>query len=98
MFILPFLPYIGPIMSAIGMFTDAAPEPTSAGAMGGLAATVAVTRVLKPYIGKLVAWTDTRYDNILWDWITTGLGIAVKIAAALGGRRAKAAGTQSSKW
>lgn len=85
--LLEFIPYIGPVLSVLGMVTDAVAQPSAEGAMGGLATTVAVTRILKPHLDKFVTWTDTPYDNMVWDWFTTGLGWLVKAAAAIGGRK-----------
>ena len=96
--ILEFLPYVGPVTSVLGMVTDAVAAPSAEGAMGGLATTVALTRILKPYIDKLVAWTDTPYDNMAWDWFTTFLGWIVKVSAAMGGRKAKADNSGQRTW
>ncbi len=88
--LLEFLPFIGPVTSVIGMVSDSVAEPSAMGAMGGLASTVAVTRAIKPHMEKLVSWTDTKYDNMLWDWFTTALGWIVKMSAVMGGRKVKA--------
>lgn len=96
--LLEFVPYIGPVVSVLGMVTDVIAEPSAGGAMGGLATTVALTRALKPYIDKAVAWTDTEYDDRIWDWFTTILGWIVKASAAMGGRKAKADNSGQRTW
>lgn len=87
MTILELAPYIGPITSVVGMVTDTVATPAPAIAMGGMASTIAVTRLIKPWLEKLVAWTDTPYDNIVYDWFTTIFGWVVKLSVAMGGRK-----------
>lgn len=78
--VVELLPVIGPVTSVIGMVTDAVAPPSPAGAMGGLATTIAVFNWLRPRINKLVDWTDTKYDNIAWNWFTTIMGWVIKIS------------------
>lgn len=78
--LLELLPVIGPIKSILGLATDLVAEPSPVGAMGGLATTIALFNALRGHINKLVDWTDTKYDNMAWDVITSLMGVVVKIA------------------
>lgn len=78
--ILELLPIIGPIKSIIGLATDVVAEPSPVGAMGGLATTIVVFNWFRPKINALVEWTDTEYDNKVWDVITTIMGWVIKFA------------------
>ena len=78
--ILELLPVVGPVVSVLGMVTDVVGEPSSPGAMGGLATTIALFNILRPKINKMVEWTDTQYDNMVWNWITTAMGWVIKLA------------------
>ena len=84
---LELIPYVGPVTSILGMVTDIVVAPAPGVAMGGMATTIAMTRLLKPHLEKMVEWTDTPYDNIAYDWFTTIFGWVVKISAAMGGRK-----------
>ncbi len=78
--ILELLPVIGPIKSILGLATEVVAEPSAAGAMGGLASTIAVFNWFRPHINKMVDWTDTPYDNNAWNFVTTVMGWVVKFA------------------
>lgn len=77
--LLEFIPVVGPIISVLGMVTEAVAPPSAEGGMGGLALTVALFNWARPKINRMVEYTDTEYDNLVWDWITTIMGWVIKI-------------------
>ncbi|KKN58667.1 hypothetical protein LCGC14_0549590 [marine sediment metagenome] len=82
--ILELIPFVGPVISVIGLVSDAVAEPSSGGAMVGLVTTVLTAHFISPYAEKFVEWTETPFDNKAWNVFTTVLGWVTEVLVKLG--------------
>lgn len=82
--LLELLPYIGPFTSVLGMITDVVSEPSAGGAMGGIVTTVLLTHKIAPWVEKFVDYTDTEFDDKVWNVISSVLGFVTDVLLKLG--------------
>ena len=82
--LLELLPYIGPVTSVLGMVTDVVAEPSAGGAMGGLVTTVIVTHKIAPWVKKFVEYSETEFDDKIFNHFMTGLGWITDVLISLG--------------
>lgn len=82
--ILELLPYIGPVTSVLGMVTETVAEPSVGGGMGGLVTTVLVSHKIAPFIKKFVEWTESDFDDKIFNYFMVGLGWVTDVLISLG--------------
>lgn len=84
MFLLDYIPFVNVIQDVLGLLGIVQAVPTPEGILAKLASTVVVLHIVSPYAEKFVDYTNTEFDNKIWDVVSTVLGVCTKVLVALG--------------